>query len=862
MEYNPIVQNALEQVWCSPPQDNPIYLTLYKISPIGGYQRFFDLHNERIYLPDNTTSYAVYQIGQVQPKLYGLFDTMRTWSKFSDTMNENFLMADLYGPTGIVIPKTMTYYRWTDRKNLIVLVPYLDKIGIDLNTDTVRLRLNSNYYFKSGAQDANGVADYIWCQGGKMNVTQDIDKIVNDYNTYVSMRGSAVRAWVNGFLVKSLNYATVKLNDLAEFVVDTSIKSVLTYNVSDLLQFTSDLDSRFKYLLKSPKTTAVGETIDFVDDVDVYIRNPDDTLFTPAVFYTQREKDSLRNLTHCDYSVPVDYVQYYSDHNDGFGLLRNLQIVLYIKEGGEHRALVNDNNRIKELYKMGYDDCLRAMVGIDSTVPNWQAATLEKAMYPYVMRADCCDITLDNARDTFGYNSICKQVADSPIFSVDGDPERFEVPYLMRKNSTVYEYDTNGLLIGTYLHTAGSTYLRRSSSTEMVEFVYGAGGIPSNYDIYDKQTVIIPSGVQFRCYMCDWTLYGKSQNNWTDCTGTGAYAYNNGILTWSLDLSIKHVMVRLNTGFLTYTSVMSLNTLGYMVHTIPGTDPKAEAALNYIPYQQYDFWLNGHPLVENVDYIQHKYNVIVLSKSYIAGDGSQDQILTVRANGFCAKDLTRDEPTDYGFVQYGLLSKNSKYDLRDDHVMRVIMGGRLYQTTDLLYRENTLSQGIFNANNGKPYQLRDMVRPIDTVADCDSFAYREEAIATDKIISDYLTARLPETKEPQQPVITGLYPLYSPVMSSMIAAYLNGTFKPWLLLTDYGDQDIMNVCQPFLWMLAFDPTQEVNEVDPEFAIVHPHAFNYFIDLPIEMIIFLQNVNRIYLRNKVKLSHFVRTIQYT
>jgi hypothetical protein len=95
MEYNPIVQNALEQVWCSPPQDNPIYLTLYKISPIDGYQRFFDLHNERIYLPDNTTSYAVYQIGQVQPKLYGLFDTMRTWSKFSDTMNENFLMADL-----------------------------------------------------------------------------------------------------------------------------------------------------------------------------------------------------------------------------------------------------------------------------------------------------------------------------------------------------------------------------------------------------------------------------------------------------------------------------------------------------------------------------------------------------------------------------------------------------------------------------------------------------------------------------------------------------------------------------------------------------------------------------------------------
>ena len=215
MEYNPIVQNALEQVWCSPPQDNPIYLTLYKISPIDGYQRFFDLHNERIYLPDNTTSYAVYQIGQVQPKLYGLFDTMRTWSKFSDTMNENFLMVDLYGPTGIVIPKTMTYYRWTDRKNLIVLVPYLDKIGIDLNTDTVRLRLNSNYYFKSGAQDANGVADYIWCQGGKMNVTKDIDKIVNDYNTYVSMRGSAVRAWVNGFLVKSLNYATVKLDDFA-----------------------------------------------------------------------------------------------------------------------------------------------------------------------------------------------------------------------------------------------------------------------------------------------------------------------------------------------------------------------------------------------------------------------------------------------------------------------------------------------------------------------------------------------------------------------------------------------------------------------------------------------------------------------
>ena len=195
MQYNPLVEHAFNNVWCSPPQDNPTYFTLHKLSPINGWFNYFKLHSETLTLPVRNlkSRYACYQIGQVHPELLSLLPIKHRWVRFDEVINKNYLMADLYNQVGLVVPKTRSWYRWTRTKNLIILAEYLDTVPIDFNNDTICLRMNSNEFFHSNLKDASGVVDYMQCTGGRMDVLKDIDKLIVAYNTAVQTRGAAVR---------------------------------------------------------------------------------------------------------------------------------------------------------------------------------------------------------------------------------------------------------------------------------------------------------------------------------------------------------------------------------------------------------------------------------------------------------------------------------------------------------------------------------------------------------------------------------------------------------------------------------------------------------------------------------------------
>lgn len=43
--------------------------------------------------------------------------------------------------------------------------------------------------------------------------------------------------------------------------------------------------------------------------------------------------------------------------------------------------------------------------------------------------------------------------------------------------------------------------------------------------------------------------------------------------------------------------------------------------------------------------------------------------------GFCKLDMILDEYGDYGFIVYGVLFNNSKYDICDDKVFCIIVDG-------------------------------------------------------------------------------------------------------------------------------------------------------------------------------------------
>lgn len=91
-----------------------------------------------------------------------------------------------------------------------------------------------------------------------------------------------------------------------------------------------------------------------------------------------------------------------------------------------------------------------------------------------------------------------------------------------------------------------------------------------------------------------------------------------------------------------------------------------------IPPRRLDVWLNGHPLIEGLDYHVNWPEVVVVNKQYLTSD--ENQLIDIRGQGFCAADLKPEPPREFGFVEHGYLSKDRQYNVRDDKVLSVVLG--------------------------------------------------------------------------------------------------------------------------------------------------------------------------------------------
>jgi hypothetical protein len=71
----------------------------------------------------------------------------------------------------------------------------------------------------------------------------------------------------------------------------------------------------------------------------------------------------------------------------------------------------------------------------------------------------------------------------------------------------------------------------------------------------------------------------------------------------------------------------------------------------------------------------------------------------------------------------------------------------------------------------------------------------------------------------------------------------------------YGDAIVQAICQPYEYLLDFDPTQEEHAQDERYVSIHPHNANGVVGLNAYHYKFVGRVIQVYLHNKVSLSHF-------
>lgn len=842
-----LIRHAYRNVWCAPEQDRQHVFRPARITHKTGARGSVDVLWKNVTLPEQGPRYHVFTFSNLNPGNLNINIPKNTWVSAGVEMNENFVIIDIYTERGLMIPRQKAYLLYTDDGNIAMAVEHLPKIG-DFGVEDVYVRFYSNEFFnRADMSDPEEGVEYAY---GVPTNTSQINQMTNKLRQWQAKSGY-VFTYVNGWRVNDVNTATVMRGDMVEFVRDSSVEKVEEFQIEDLPVFLSELDEKQKYLVHP--VPEEGELIRYRDDIDMFLLYKETPYIHRGVFYHKNQEDAVRHVTHRDVSIPAAYVDRLCSLNPNWAVNNQLTLQLVTRRSGMDKDVMSEAHHIKELYRLEGDDWFNAVIGTDAVVSVWRIEELEKSMYPALMRAKGGTITREMVEAAYGYNTITKIIADTPQ-KVPTEKAWVELPFAMRGESTIYEYDANGVLLGWFPNQSAQWYVPRYEATRYIEGIVGRGSDVQS-TVYAASHRPDPS-YAYRCYICP-IVNNRPNGEWVDVTDESEY-YDviAGEVVWKVNPADYYTAVKMDDTFLTYNLELDYPD-GLLRFHLNVKEIRIDGILYNglveIPSGLLEFWLNGHPIIEGLDWFMNDQEYCIINKQYRKQDGTAD-VITIRSTGFCNKDMTRVKESEYGFVEDGLLSRNNRWNLRDDKVIRVIANGRLYSSDELSWSEDKPEVRLTNVRNGAPYQVTEPLIPLRGLTYESAYDLRATAEATDREIEDYMSTRVEEIPAPDVNLIPYRHTVYSPFVAKIIHDLEAGYIDSEPLKGAYTDVDVRRWCEPYMWLLPYEPTMK--GFDERYIVISAHEKATPIELPIYQYNFVARLIRVMLEDKIDITHSV------
>lgn len=802
--------HALKNVWCNPVLDRRRFIKPCRISPRAGDVCQVRVSEHQVGLPDPTLWYVVYQIGALRPESVGFDGYWSGWASAEKLLNKYGVIIQVYNEGGRTIPLSLVWLRVLSNGNFILAVEQT-RGQIDFRVEDLYIRFYAGYFKHTPGWTEN---HRTFSESAIMRSGEQLVDFITRYRDTRNKPGFTL-AYINGYPAKELTTSNVELWDYVEFVHDGSIKEVYDFNVGTLIPFNSQLDAMRKLILHPPK---VRDEINYLNDIELYL-----FVGNEGRFYTQHKTADVRQLTHRDYSIPADNITKYAVGNPiEWADTDNITIRMFIRRSGMTRPLTWEANRIHELYKLNDSGIVQAMSGINAVVPEWKAAALEQTSYVRLMSTMPAGITRELSTKAYGYNSVSKYFAETPQkVVIEGATRYATLPGLLKTNSTVYEYDARGYLLGYYQNDQNLIMDRwtcRNAATTMIEVIEGRGSdmLDINFNAVDYT---VEHGYNYRFYL-QTIRGGVLADEWEDVTGNNEIygIAEDGKVHWHVDLLRRQPAVWRDSRFLAYeiTEDAYDGTMRFSLTSFRN-DKTGPWIVQFQP-EVLELWSNGRPLIHGLDYTVKWPQVVLCNKQYLdyaSGEYHKPKI-TVRARG----QATAIRKPDYGFVVDGLLSNNDRFDVRDDKVVRIVADGALRHRDDVDMRED-VGINLRRSRNGAPYCISDPLIPLRKVVEFDTYVMHAEAVATDANVEGYLSSKIPQLPNVVHNPIDDKHILFSPVLNKIIHDLINGFLLPGEgELNMLPTHELDALLEPYKYLTDYDPIKV--GVDLNYVEVQPH----------------------------------------
>ena len=898
-----LTAHARQNVWSEPKQDHQYNVGLARLTPDGGVISSQNVLWHLVYVPktDKRTWFHIYQIGQIPPRLFNMELIDNRWLRVDDTAMAQGMLIDFYLESGGIVPRSKVWIMRDLSRNFLVAIEHDRKFdyGVDVRVDRYsgvvanrkmtldtekvigRFYVNAHFSNYSFRDQSVSPVNPVQMNYKRIMDAKDFELFMTECTKIILKFGRRGRGiyYVDGFAVnRPPRFQEELVGKTLGFMWDESFKFEQFFDIKDLYPFTSKLDlNRKKWILFTDSTYDI---IDFYDDIDFYLVRRDAKGFKGV--YISRVRDyAFRMITHSAYAIDAELLEYYSKTHAFLNDLSKCSIYIMVRQGGKLAGLVNQKNRIEELYKLGSTEAIvSSMVNTNSIVPEWRADELENSSYTTLMRVDAYQIDVGLVQEAYGYSTVTR-IMCPPIHKVKliGDRMQIEVPPGLQIPDNVngfarrcaFCYDSRGRLTNYFSDASSDMFIdipQEVTGIETVEVFNGLidddSGTYVNMNVTDNDL----EQYGFRCYVS--TMFALTPvEDWEDITGEPHwYTYTPGdneedakiVWNWPmLDAAGLYPALKTNAKINLFTYTHSIGSdrdgcIDLVVKARQVWGGEYTYRTQRIPPAQVTVFANGLSLIEDIDYYMNWPTIVIVNKEV---NNSESVEVIVRSYGAAKGKLGTVarpyKPREIGFIKNGRLSSNDRYDIHNDKNIRITVAAEMKRREQVNFAEDNL--GALSVD-GRPYSIEDYVLPIENfTVNRRTNCFYQECVEIEDRVSDYLTQWLPEPDWGQHFIVQKRWEVVSPVLAALCYAILNGYAIDENTNENFDNLEIDVWLAPYAWLLEYDPAYL--NVDTGFVHISPHPMTEKIEMTQKQYELLDTIIKLRLNGLVDLTPFIK-----